>query len=142
MVGALGAAFQQFGAALIVGATIITKALAALATHPWAAIGLGAALVAVGAMLSAKANASFGSGYGTSASGNGGGYGLPPWSDSSVNRTIPVGATPGAGSMVARAAGLQPAQAVQQFFTIIGPNDPSVQRQVKLAYEGAVRRGV
>lgn len=140
LLGALGQAFQQFGAAIIAGSAIIQGALTALASlQPWAAVALGAALVALGAFLSAKASQAFGGG-GVAVSQSIGGAGFE---DTTTTRTVtPSGATPGGGGATARASALRAAQPVQNFFTIIGPNDPTVQRQIALAVAGGTRRGL
>lgn len=134
LLGALGGAFQTFGAAIITGSILIKAALASLATlNPVAAVGLGVALVALGSMLSTAARKSFG---GATAAGYGGGQ-QTPFGDTTVTRS----GTPGGRASTSAAARMAPATPVQQFFTIIGPNDPGVQRQIALATAGAKRRG-
>jgi hypothetical protein len=136
LLSGLGSALQMFGKQAIVAGVLMERFMAAMATmNPVAAVAAGIGMVALGAMLKGAAQASFGGGNaapgnftGTSLSIGGG------MQSSGSLRFMPTTA--------GQAGQMQPKGSVTVNATIIGPNDPSAQRQIADVVNNAARRGL
>lgn len=134
LLAGLGDMMVQFGKAALVAAGFMKTIFDALSKAlPGGAIAASLAMIAVGAALKGAAGRAFGGGGG----GGGGGYSAPSLSVSSGAMGMPnlfYGPTAaGSASTIAQI----PAMNV----TIIGPNDPSAQRQMQDLMRNAMRRG-
>jgi hypothetical protein len=137
LLSGLGSALQMFGTQAILAGKLMERFMNAMATlNPFAAVAAGIGMVALGAALKGAAKAAFGGG-----SQGAGGMGMS---------TLSVGGgamqTGGALRFVPTTAGqasqMQPRGAVTVNATIIGPNDPTAQRQIAALVDNAARRGL
>jgi hypothetical protein len=137
LLSGLGSALQMFGTQAIIAGKLMKKFMEAMARmDPFAAVAAGLGMVALGAALKGAAKAAFGGGSaggagnftGTSLSIGGG------MQSSGSLRFMPTTA--------GQAGQMQPKGSVTVNATIIGPNDPSAQRQIADVVNNAARRGL
>lgn len=132
LLGGLGRAMVEFGTQSLIASTLMEKIKVGLASFlPGGAVTASIAMIAAGAALSGVAARSFGTG-GSSYSSAAVNYGGALPSDQSYTRLI-YGNT-----SATVAAGMTPKQAVN--VTVIGPNDPTAQRQIQELIDKGSRR--
>lgn len=134
LLSGLGDMLVKFGTYAVMTSKLMAKLYASIPTNPIAGIGIGLAMIALGGALKGAASRIF-----TPGGGGGGGGSI----------SAPVGSAMGSGMTLAgltygpTAAGS--AATIQQIpamnVTIIGPNDPSAQRQMQELMRNAKRRG-
>jgi len=136
MLAGLGGMLQTFGAAALAASVLMKKIMTSFATmNPFVGAGAAIALIALGGALKGAAARSFGGGV---SAGLGGGFVSVGSAGGAGSTTLPgLRFAPTASSTMA--GGIGPTQPIT--VTIIGPNDPSAQRQMQELIEKANRRG-
>lgn len=133
MLSGLGSMLIQFGTALLpIGALMEKVRAALLSLSPQGLVAAGLGMIAVGAALRGAASAAFGGGGAPPASG---GYTAPALAAGSMGLPTQFYGPTAAGS----ASTIERVSPVN--VTIIGPNDPTAQRQMQELVRNAQRRG-
>jgi hypothetical protein len=135
LISGLGDMMIQFGKASLIASTLMDSIFKALAKAlPGGAIVASLAMIAAGAALKGAAGSAFG-GRGSTAGSSGGGYSAPSMQGGSFGLATQYYGPTAAGS----------ANTIERInpvsVTIIGPNDPSAQRQMQELMRNAQRRG-
>ena len=141
LLGGLGDAMMQFGAATLISATLMEKIKAALASFlPGGAITASLAMIAIGAALKAAGGAA-GKAFGGKG-GRGGGAGGGPAAFGDRTGSVAIGSGQTASVREGAAAKASPNGALVVNATIIGPDDPKAQRGVVELINNAHRRNL
>ena len=133
LLSGLGGMLQQFGTAALLANKLMIKLMTSMATmNPVTGIAASLALIALGGVLKGAARSAFGGGGG--GGGNVGGYSAPAMGGNMTMPTAYYGPTSaGSANTIERVNPIS--------VTIIGPNDPTAQRQMQELLRNAQRRG-
>jgi len=132
MLSGLGSMLQMFGTKALVASKLMATLLESFKSlNPYVAVGAAIGLIALGGALKGVASAAFG-----------GGGAAPPLSASAIGGSTVTTRLPGLtfGPTASATAG-QLRAAAPVNVTIIGPNDPTAQRQMQELMMNAQRRG-
>lgn len=135
LLSGLGDMLVKFGTYAVMTSKLMAKLYASIPTNPIAGIGIGLAMIALGSALKGAASRIF-------TPGGGGGGGAPAAIVGGMSGGGGVLTLPGltyAPTAAGSAATIQQVQPMN--VTIIGPNDPSAQRQMQELMRNAKRRG-
>jgi hypothetical protein len=134
LLSGLGGMLQQFGTAALLANKLMIKLMTSMATmNPVTGIAASLALIALGGVLKGAARSAFGGGAG-GGGGNVGGYSAPAMGGNMTMPTAYYGPTSaGSANTIERVNPIS--------VTIIGPNDPTAQRQMQELLRNAQRRG-
>jgi hypothetical protein len=135
LLSGLGGMLQQFGTAALLANKLMIKLMTSMATmNPVTGIAASIALIALGGVLKGAARSAFGGGGGGGGGGNVGGYSAPAMGGNMTMPTAYYGPTSaGSANTIERVNPIS--------VTIIGPNDPTAQRQMQELLRNAQRRG-
>jgi hypothetical protein len=135
LLSGLGGMLQQFGTAALLANKLMIKLMASMASmNPATGIAASLALIALGGALKGAARSAFGGGGAGGVGGGGGGYSAPALASTMTMPAAFYGPTAaGSANTIER---INPIAV-----TIIGPNDPTAQRQMQELIRNADRRG-
>lgn len=138
LLAGLGSMLIEFGRYVILAGKLMGAVRASLQNmNPITSVAAGLAMIAIGGMLRGAASRTFGGGAG--GYGGGGGYSMPSTGFNSMGGTSTLPTVSYGPTMAGRGNTIQ--QTTPMSITVIGPNDPSAQRQMQELMRNAQRRG-
>jgi len=133
LLSGLGDMLVRFGKYAVMTSQLMARLYEAIPTNPYAAVGIGLAMIALGGAIKGAAGRIF---TPNSGGGGGSGYSAPAMANANAMTLPNITYAPTAAGSGATIERVNPVSV-----TIIGPNDPAAQRQMQELLRNAQRRG-